>query len=261
MKKLIKNLKNKALNYANTNRDSVIIVTIMATISFISGINLIIETNINIVFIDFIGEYIFETIFYILMYLYILHFLKNKNINFMIKNIIAILAISSIWSIIEINLRLLNNDIPTNQYSITLLKTFIKEFFDITVFIFSALVVQYSINKFIINNLYHQQAGFIGKIPASQRDNIYLIKSKENYIDVYYGQGTDHKLINYRFSNALKEMPINKGFQIHRSFWISTELIKTLKRINGKYYVNVKGELIPVSKTHLKQIKNIKEEL
>jgi hypothetical protein len=261
MKKLLTNLKNKIYNYANTNSDSVIIVTIMATLSFISGINSAIENNMNIVIADFIGEYVFETIFYILMYLYILHFLKNKNVNFVLKNVTAVLSISALWSLIEVNLRLLNNDIPTNQYSIILLETFIKESFDIAIFIFSALIVQYAINKFIINNLYRQQAGFIGKIPASERENIYLIKSKENYIDVYYGKNNEHKLINYRFSTALKEMPIDKGMQIHRSFWISNELIKTLKRIDGKYYVNVKGELVPVSKTYLKQIKAIKEEL
>jgi hypothetical protein len=258
--KIIQQLKSKFNDYATKNSDHVVIATIMMMLAAITSFNGVVEYTEEINLFSFI-EFIFENGFYIVLYLFLDYKFKNVKINFFLKNTLIILLIALLWTLIETNLHILTNNIEATKYSQILFSTYFKELSDIGSFVVSALVIQNVINKFVINNLYRQQAGFISKIPATQRKDIYLVKSKENYIDVYYGGNAEHKLINYRFSNAVKELPIDKGTQVHRSFWVSNQILTTLKRVDGKYYVYAKGEQIPVSSTHLKKVKQIKEGL
>lgn len=257
LKKNIKNLRNKIYNYAINNSESVITASIMASLSFVVMIESITEgLTIN----EFL-ELFLENSFYIILYIFLINKFKHIKLNFIIKNLIIIIFVSFIWNIIDFNYNILNDKIVFSEKTNYFITNFIHEFFDIFSFVVSALFVQYVINKLIINNLYRQEAGFIAKIPAAQRHSIYLIMSKENYIEVYYGSNNESKLINYRISNAVKELPKENGLQVHRSYWVSLPMLKNMKRIEGKYYIFIGNKKIPISNTYLKKAKYLKESL
>ena len=135
-------------------------------------------------------------------------------------------------------------------------------FLEAIFYILTVIVTKYIIIKFLTGSGINLRSGFKTRIPEEECGDIYLIKSSKNYIDVYYGNGDKHKQICYKFSDAVLEMPPNMGIQIHRSYWVSRDSIKTLKSINNKYYIIAKNrEEIPVSKTYMRTVKELKKKL
>lgn len=208
-------------------------------------------------------EYILEIIFFIAIYIIIDLIVKRaKKFNKYLQFLLTIIVAATLCSIIEINFKFfftsdLSHVVSLNNKLDILSSIFIEEFIEVFILLNIAYFVQHITYKFLLSNFSLESSGFISKIPEHQRKNIYMIKSKENYIDVYYGENGQHKLINYRFYNALQEIDPKLGMQIHRSYWIENSALKTLKKSGQKNFVTAKnGEEIPVSKTYIKIVKN-----
>ena len=143
------------------------------------------------------------------------------------------------------------------------LHSFLSYFVEMSFYLTIIYVVQKLIKRLILTSYSPIASGFISKIPKYERDNIHMIKSKENYIEVYHGEKNKHKLINYRFSNAINELGDELGMQIHRSYWVAKKHLKTLQRypVKNKYYIqSINNERIPVSRTHIQMAKQAKED-
>jgi DNA-binding LytR/AlgR family response regulator len=100
-----------------------------------------------------------------------------------------------------------------------------------------------------------KQIPFLRKLPKNARKNPTLIQAQEHYINIFTEQGSH--MILYKFGQAMNEMPEEFGFQIHRSYWVSTDNIKGwFSTANG---INVKlhhGGQAPVSRRFENDIKS-----
>jgi len=215
-------------------------------------------------------DHLFEVLFFLITYVFIDIIFKRIKINKTLKSLINISIAAFLCSFLEINVAVFtgeNTNVIEQEYHKVFGFFFInslKEFIEIFLYLFTAYIVQLIIQNYLLKGLALEGSGFISKIPEEYRGSIYLIKSKENYIDVFYGNPNEnrHKLINYRFSNALKEIDSGIGTQIHRSHWVSIDSLKTLRRVDRKYYITSKNnETLPISQTYIKSIKEIKDNL
>ncbi len=68
-------------------------------------------------------------------------------------------------------------------------------------------------------------------------------------IRVYSGKREE--LIRYRFSDAVNEVRGLPGLQVHRSFWINTDAIDSIKQAGRSYEIVLKSGLsVPVSQSY-----------
>ncbi len=75
-----------------------------------------------------------------------------------------------------------------------------------------------------------------------------------DYLRVYSGKRED--LIRYRFSDAVNELRGVPGLQVHRSFWINTEAIDSIKRAGRSYEIVLKSGLeVSVSRSYRYAVK------
>jgi DNA-binding LytR/AlgR family response regulator len=108
--------------------------------------------------------------------------------------------------------------------------------------------------KFLLSHILEGDRGFLAKIPEHKRDSIFMIKSNENYIEVFFEDKIE--TINYRLKDAIKEMPANMGIQIHKSYWINKSYFKEISKKNNKNYITLTNSLeIPIGGTFLALIK------
>lgn len=64
-------------------------------------------------------------------------------------------------------------------------------------------------------------AAFLRKVKPAIRGHVYAIKAELHYVRVYTDRGED--LIHYRFSDAVSEMVVCAGLQVHRSWCVATD--------------------------------------
>jgi len=261
------NIKQKTHELIKEYNGYIITIWVIFMFEILNIINTYIEMKDFEQTIDIL-KYLLEIIFFLLAYIFIDISLKKIRMKKTIKVFINIILAAAICSFLEINILFFIERNPEviieNSHKAwgVLFQTFISEFIEIVIYLTTAFIVQYIIKRFLLSSFSLDGAGFISKIPEHERKDIYLIKSQENYIDVFYGKNGKHKLINYTFSNTLKEIDPDLGLQVHRSYWVSKSTIKTLKRQDKKYFITASNdEKIPVSQTYIKSVKQIKENL
>lgn len=261
---LNRNMHNLMKNYVSY----IITIITLFTLELVTATDEFIETGDIFNSLDII-LHSFEVIFFLVMYIFMDIKLKKVISNKKIKILFNACVTAIICAFLEINISIfITRDVSfiTDSSAIAysnLLKIFFGEFIEIIIYLYVAVIIEYIINKFLLSNYSLREAGFIANIPEHKRKDIYLIQSSENYIAVYYEDDSEkHTLINYRFSNAVKEIDSDLGLQVHRSYWVSVDSIKTLKRVNNKYYITAKnGQQIPVSQTYIQAVKALKKSL
>ena len=98
-------------------------------------------------------------------------------------------------------------------------------------------------------------SSFTQRLPIEfHHAQLYAISSQDHYLNVLTSAG--NTLILMRLTDAIKELEDVSGMQTHRSWWVATSSVTATKRINGKLQLVLKsGELVPVSRTFDKQVK------
>lgn len=88
---------------------------------------------------------------------------------------------------------------------------------------------------------------FLQRLPANVTvDQVIALKAEQHYVKVYTSERSFMTL--YRFSDAVAEMAPETGQQVHRSYWVRTDAIKSVKREARKYFVQLDDDLMmPVS--------------
>lgn len=92
-----------------------------------------------------------------------------------------------------------------------------------------------------------QALRFLQRLPAPvSADEVIALKAEQHYLKVYTADRS--YLTLYRFSDAVAEMDPAAGRQVHRSFWVRSSAIRSIKRDSRKYVVElVNGLAVPIS--------------
>jgi len=101
---------------------------------------------------------------------------------------------------------------------------------------------------------------FLTKLPKNEISQPLLLQAQEHYLDVV--TKSKKHLILYKFSQAIRELPISLGLQTHRSFWVShSNVIGWYKNGSGLRLKLEVGDTVPVSRRFEQQVKKHHSEI
>jgi hypothetical protein len=94
------------------------------------------------------------------------------------------------------------------------------------------------------------------KLPGNSE--ILAIKAEQHYIHIWTDQGNE--LVRYRFSDIAANLSECKGTQVHRSWWINLDKVKSYKQNGRKMELLINDELqVPVSLSYKNMVLNVLE--
>lgn len=97
-------------------------------------------------------------------------------------------------------------------------------------------------------------SGLILRLPQELGQNVIALSAEDHYVRVYTPKGND--LVLYRFSDAVREMPDERGLQVHRSHWVSVSAISRFEEVNRGFQVVLKDSTeLPVSQRYIEVLK------
>lgn len=95
-------------------------------------------------------------------------------------------------------------------------------------------------------------SGLLARLNPGLRGDILRLSAEDHYTSVTTSRG--RQLVLMRFSDALQEVSLLPGMQIHRSHWIADRFVTQLKRIDGALYVvTTDGAQLPISRSRQKE--------
>ena len=95
---------------------------------------------------------------------------------------------------------------------------------------------------------------FINRLPNNLGDELICFAMEDHYIQVYTTLGSH--MILMRMKDALIELKDYKGMQVHRSYWVAIDAIKSVKKQSRKTLLVMNNGLdIPVSRKYLPILK------
>lgn len=95
----------------------------------------------------------------------------------------------------------------------------------------------------------------LARLKPQNRGPLLRLSVEDHYTDVVTSRG--HELILLRFADALKELGLTRGLQVHRSHWVADAHVETLRRDGGKLVLIMKdGTEIPVSRTYMDAVRS-----
>ncbi len=96
---------------------------------------------------------------------------------------------------------------------------------------------------------------FLSRLQKPIGTNIWALKAEQHYLRVYTELGED--LIHYGFNHAVQEMKSRDGMRVHRSYWIATDAVETVVKVQKSYALILKNKLrVPVSRTFKEQVES-----
>lgn len=90
---------------------------------------------------------------------------------------------------------------------------------------------------------------FIDSLDPPLEGSIYWVEAQEHYVKLT--TPSESRMVLYRFSDAIRELPGAAGMRVHRSHWVAFSAVKNLERIGQSFKLELKsGEVIPVSRSY-----------
>lgn len=94
------------------------------------------------------------------------------------------------------------------------------------------------------------QQGLFTDVPIGIGTNVISIHAEDHYVRVVTSYG--EALVRYRFSDALQELAMLDGAQIHRSHWVRVGAIHGVRNEDGRKQLALSdGRLLPVSRSYV----------
>lgn len=95
---------------------------------------------------------------------------------------------------------------------------------------------------------------FLDRLPKHLGKNLLHLTAQDHYVKAVTDRGSE--LILMRFADALREVSEMEGIQIHRAHWVSHGAVKKPVKKDGKLFIEtLEGEQFPVSRSHMKAVK------
>lgn len=94
----------------------------------------------------------------------------------------------------------------------------------------------------------------LDRLPLEKRGPLISISVQDHYVEVVTAKGRE--LILLRLSDAMAEVGDTPGLQVHRSHWIATSAVQSVRRDGARAILTMAGgSEIPVSRTYIPAIK------
>lgn len=85
---------------------------------------------------------------------------------------------------------------------------------------------------------------------------IIALQAQDHYVRVVTPLGAE--LILYRFCDAIRELPPERGVRVHRSYWVASAAVEKILHRRGRHYLLLtNGDKVPVSRTYLADVRRI----
>lgn len=93
-----------------------------------------------------------------------------------------------------------------------------------------------------------QPAVFFDSVDPPLEGSLYSIEAQEHYVRVVTSDET--RMILYRFSDAVRQIPATTGMQVHRSHWVAHAAVSAVVvKGQGMKLTLQNGHVVPVSRT------------
>ena len=90
--------------------------------------------------------------------------------------------------------------------------------------------------------------------PAAREIGIIALQAEDHYLRVHF-MGGQSELVLMRLSDAMAELPPDKGSQTHRSWWVARHADRCVTRSDGRATLSVGDDLtVPVSRSFYKKL-------
>ena len=94
---------------------------------------------------------------------------------------------------------------------------------------------------------------FFKRLPIALGTDILSLQAQDHYVQVTTARGRDMVLV--RLEDAIAELAPLEGVRTHRSWWVATSAITSLKRDGSRQIAILKnGEKVPVSRTYSRAV-------
>ena len=96
---------------------------------------------------------------------------------------------------------------------------------------------------------------FFNRLSTGANTDLMCLEMEDHYLRVHTSEG--NQLLHMRMADAVSELEGFPGFQVHRSWWIAAEAIKTISKQNRDYKATLKnGMTVPISRSRVDALKD-----
>ena len=100
----------------------------------------------------------------------------------------------------------------------------------------------------------HSAPEFLQRAGIPQLEDVLALQAEEHYVRIYSRNGAE--LVHYRFGNAVEEMPADLGLQVHRSWWVADNAVRSAKRGARRWQLDLETDVaVPVSDSFVKAVR------
>lgn len=97
-------------------------------------------------------------------------------------------------------------------------------------------------------SLREESVPFFDALEPALDGSLYSIEAQEHYVRVVTGSET--RMVLYRFSDVVNQIPVDLGMQVHRSHWVAHAAVRAVAiKGQGMKLVLQNGNAVPVSRT------------
>ena len=95
---------------------------------------------------------------------------------------------------------------------------------------------------------------FLAQGTGLKAADVLALQAEEHYVRIYTRRGAE--LLHYRVGDAVREMPEGMGLQVHRSWWVSANAIRSAKRGSRRWQLELVCDVaVPVSDSYVKAVR------
>lgn len=95
---------------------------------------------------------------------------------------------------------------------------------------------------------------FLNRLPAVSPANVLAMQAEEHYVRIFTLDGAE--LVQYRFKDAVDEMPKALGLRVHRSWWVAGQAVRAAHRGSRRWQLEIANDVVvPVSDSYVKAVR------
>ncbi|MEL7450857.1 MAG: LytTR family DNA-binding domain-containing protein [Pseudomonadota bacterium] len=95
---------------------------------------------------------------------------------------------------------------------------------------------------------------FLAQTAAGSAEDVLALQAEEHYVRVFTSTGSE--LVHHRFRDAVAEMPEALGLQVHRSWWVAEQAVRSAKRGSRRWQLTLDSDVaVPVSDSYVQAVR------
>ena len=96
--------------------------------------------------------------------------------------------------------------------------------------------------------------GYQRHLDPPLQEPVLRVEAQEHYVRLI--NGTENRMVLYRFNDIVAELPYDRGMQVHRSHWVAFEIMDRLVREDGRLWLDLtSGVRVPVSRKYADDVR------